>query len=251
MVNLFFQNLNFRTNLKKMKKITTLLSLAGVLASGTIYGQECKVFLTEISGTYQGDCNKGKAEGQGTAKGTDEYTGEFKAGYPDGHGVYTWKNGNVFEGGWVKGKRDGQGKMIFKRGDKADSVVTGFWKKDQYAGKFLKPYVVHHRTNHISRLDVRKIKGERNSIQIEVSSTTSGAANLNGSVTPKIEITEILLAEGNYGQMQHVANTAKGSVKKLVEVRFPFRAKIRMGSQEIDLEILEEGSWNTIIALNE
>lgn len=234
-----------------MKKTITLFTFAGILASGSLYAQECQVLLPELSGTYEGDCKKGKAEGKGTAKGTDEYTGEFKAGYPDGKGVYVWKNGDVFDGMWAKGKREGEGKMIIKRGDQADSVVTGFWKKDKFAGKFLKPFTVHYRSNHVSRLDVRKIKGERNSIQIEVASTSGGVAKLNGTVSPKVEITEILLSEGTYGQIQHVSNTTKGSVKKLVEVRFPFRAKFRLGNQEVDLEIKEEGSWSTIIELNE
>jgi hypothetical protein len=236
-----------------MKKLTTILTIAGLLGFTNVYAQEdCQVLLPEIAGTYKGDCKKGKAEGQGTAKGTDEYTGQFKAGYPDGKGIYTWKNGDVFDGIWLKGKREGEGRMTIKREGKTDSVVTGFWKKDKYAGAFSRPFIIHNRTNHIVRLDVRKVKGASNSIQIELSSTSSGIPRLDGGgVSPKPEITEILVAEGIYGQIQHVSSTAKGSIKKLIEVRFPFRAKIRMGTQEVDLEFREAGSWNTIIGLNE
>jgi len=235
-----------------MKKTTTILSLITLMGISNLYAQEeCSVLLTDISGKYEGECKKGKAEGQGTATGTDEYTGTFKGGYPEGKGVYTWKNGNVYDGMWVKGKREGEGKMIIKREGKADSVVSGFWKKNEYAGKFEKPYIIHNRTNHISKLEIRKGKESSKSIQIEVSSTSGGLANINGSITPKLEISEIILAKGNYTQIQHVSTSTKGTIKKLVDVTFPFRARIRFGTQEVDLEIQEEGNWNTIIGLNQ
>lgn len=235
-----------------MKKTTTILSIISVLGISNLYAQEeCKVLVTEIAGKYEGECKKGKAEGQGTATGTDEYTGSFKGGYPEGKGVYTWKNGNVYDGMWAKGKREGEGRMVIKREGKADSVVTGFWKRNEYAGKFAKPFTIHNRTNHIAKVEVRKGKESSRTIMIEVASTSGGIPNMNGSASPKIDITEIILAKGNYTQVQHVSSTTKGSIKKLMDVTFPFRARIRFGTQEVDLEIQEEGNWNAIIGLNQ
>lgn len=235
-----------------MKKITTILAVAGLFGISNLYAQEdCKVLLADISGKYEGDCKKGKAEGVGKALGADEYSGEFKSGYPDGRGTYKWKNGNVYDGNWAKGKREGEGRMSIKRDGKADSIVTGFWKKDEFMGKFEKPYIVHRRTNHISKVDVRRGKESGHSIQIDFTSTSSGVPKISGTITPKIEISEIILAQGSYSQIQHVSSTTRATVKKLVDVTFPFRARIRFGSQEVDLEIQEPGSWITAISLNE
>ncbi|HEY1025773.1 MAG TPA: hypothetical protein VGE26_11455 [Sphingobacteriaceae bacterium] len=235
-----------------MKKINILLC-ALCLAGTSVYAQEkCQVLVNGISGSYEGDCKKGKADGQGEAKGTDMYKGEFRAGYPDGQGMYLWSNGDNYNGNWIKGKRDGQGTMTIKREGKTDSVITGFWKKDVYAGKYEKPYFVHHRSNHISRVEVKKGKDNANAITFDVSSTSAGIPQFGrGSISPRKEITEILLSAGSYTEMIHVSSTPKGSVKKLINVTFPFRAKVRFGSQEMDLEILEPGTWNTTVAINE
>ncbi|WP_367379814.1 hypothetical protein [Collimonas arenae] len=39
----------------------------------------------------------------------DRYTGGIKDGVPQGNGVYVWRNGNVFEGSFNAGKKNGVG----------------------------------------------------------------------------------------------------------------------------------------------
>jgi len=97
-----------------------------------VYEQQtgCKVKLPEISGSYSGKCKKGLADGEGIAQGIDRYEGHFVKGLPDGTGVYKWVNGSYYEGEWKKGMREGEGKMVY-----TNSVVTGFWKANQYLGK--------------------------------------------------------------------------------------------------------------------
>jgi antitoxin component YwqK of YwqJK toxin-antitoxin module len=55
-----------------------------------------------------------------------EYIGYVKNGVPDGNGVITYKNGNVWEGTWVNGKREGKGKMKYSDGNS----IEGEWKDD-------------------------------------------------------------------------------------------------------------------------
>ena len=40
-----------------------------------------------------------------TTKDGGEYKGEMQSGKPHGKGITKWKNGNVFEGNYEKGKR--------------------------------------------------------------------------------------------------------------------------------------------------
>ena len=42
-----------------------------------------------------------------------EYTGELKGKRPNGKGKTVFKNGDVYEGEYVKGKREGYGTYIF------------------------------------------------------------------------------------------------------------------------------------------
>lgn len=71
--------------------------------------------LSAISLSYSGECKDNKAHGKGKAAGQDIYEGEFKAGYPEGKGLYIWKTGDWFEGNWKKGIREGVGEMHFKQ----------------------------------------------------------------------------------------------------------------------------------------
>lgn len=53
--------------------------LTFALYAVTAAGQsECKVLLPALSGSYEGGCRKGLADGDGVAIGTDTYKGSFK-----------------------------------------------------------------------------------------------------------------------------------------------------------------------------
>lgn len=58
------------------------------------------------------------------------YTGQWKDGKRDGHGVYTYANGRTYTGQWKAGLRDGRGVLKFASGQQYD----GEWKNDQREG---------------------------------------------------------------------------------------------------------------------
>lgn len=111
--------------------LATLISLVSQTSQVINPTADCRVMLDDIAGSYEGDCHKEKAHGHGKAIGKDTYEGEFKKGYPDGEGKYTWINGDYFEGTFVKGKREGEGKMVFASVN-ADSILTGYWEDDRF-----------------------------------------------------------------------------------------------------------------------
>jgi hypothetical protein len=119
--------------------LTTLVAPPGEDLPPTKTQAACRVRLPDLAGSYEGECHRGKAHGQGKAIGRDTYEGEFAKGLPHGHGTYTWANGNYYEGEFVKGAKEGEGKLVFAP-VKADSVQTdsvqfGLWKNDQFLGK--------------------------------------------------------------------------------------------------------------------
>ena len=82
----------------KQNLVKNFFFVFNLLLAGFTYAQDCKVLKESISGSYTGDCKKGRAHGEGTAKGEDSYTGEFKKGLPHGFGKYTWADGSMYEG---------------------------------------------------------------------------------------------------------------------------------------------------------
>lgn len=59
--------------------------------------------------------------------GGDVFEGYFLNGKKNGHGKYIWANGDVFDGNWVDGKRNGKGKVTWSNGASFD----GEWKDNQ------------------------------------------------------------------------------------------------------------------------
>ena len=211
--------------------------------------QTCTVLADALKGTYAGDCKKNKADGKGTATGEDNYTGEFKNGYPHGTGKYSWKNGDWYEGAWKKGQREGQGIMHYADLKAKDTALTGFWKNDKYAGKYEKPYLVHSKTPDVNRTDVifnnETSFGE---ITFTIESIRGGVGGL-GNVNSKIQISDIIILSGQYMNKVDNNNLPKTFISTLKDVQFPFRARISMGSDMIDIEFFEKGSYTIEIKI--
>ncbi len=134
---------------------TGLLSILLVLTLNLHAQEDCKVLSKALDGEYTGDCKKGLAQGIGEAKGIDTYKGEFKKGLPHGTGTYIWAGGNSYEGGFRDGMKDGKGKMVFRKENETDSIVTGYWSKDDYVGLTLMGYEVISKSGTISLILVR------------------------------------------------------------------------------------------------
>jgi hypothetical protein len=95
--------------------------------------QDCAVLIPKLTGTYIGDCKNGLAHGRGIAVGIDQYTGHFKKGWPHGQGTYKWSTGEIYEGEWKYGLRNGYGKFTFEFNN-CDTVLEGIWLDDMYMG---------------------------------------------------------------------------------------------------------------------
>ena len=138
----------------------TLLVMALLLGGSPAQAQsKCTVLDPELQGAYEGGCADGKAEGQGTARGSAAYVGEFHQGRKHGHGVKTWSRGDRYEGafaddymsGWgiyiwgarslfagdryegelARDKRNGYGLYTWASGDS----YAGPWKDDAVSGR--------------------------------------------------------------------------------------------------------------------
>jgi len=226
----------------------------------SLLSQSCKVSVDSLKGVYTGNCDNGKADGKGTATGTDLYTGSFKNGYPDGEGKYTWKNGSWYDGSWKNGLFEGQGVYSKVSNNREDSSVlmTGFWKKGKYLGRYEKPYIAHTLTNNISDLTVRKLNGAGSEIVITVKSITGGASGLSGALLPKSRLTGIQLIEGRFEQ-QATDETSSPVTNKYIlrKVTFPFYAIFsfeatgtKLQTERVGIEFYENCNWYVQVSVD-
>lgn len=220
-----------------------------------VFSQDCKVEKKDIKGTYTGDCKRGKADGKGKAVGTDTYEGEFKSGLPDGEGIYTWANGDVYSGHFTKGHLDGKGFMKWKRPNAEDSTEGGFWKDDEYKGKYEKPYKINSVSMAVTNVIVKFKKDKINRVSFLVRNTTSSTASLNDkngtkNVQPlKMKVDNIGLSLGGYTRMEYYEYMKKTETI-LFNASYPMQMKLTVSSELIDMELLEEGSYIIEIEIN-
>jgi len=220
-----------------------------LLFSFAAYSQNCEVDKESLKGTYSGDCKKNKAHGKGKAVGTDTYEGDFKNGVPEGDGTYTWANKNVYEGKFLKGLREGKGKMTIKKDGAQDSVIEGFWKKDAYIGKYEKPYIVHSKTGSVREVRVDYSNDPLARVKIVVTNTTAKEQTTFG-VSAGMKVDNVQVLKGHYERMTSLESHLKSSETTLIEVIFPFRIKLNIGREEVEVEFFESGTYTVNIAIN-
>jgi hypothetical protein len=226
-------------------------SAAIVFSSFFLFSQECIVEKGSLKGTYTGDCKNGKANGKGKAAGTDTYEGEFKSGLPDGQGTYIWSNGNKYMGKFVKGLKEGKGALIYKRANAPDSLVEGFWKKDEYAGKNEKPYKIYFTSKSVTETEVEFKKDAFKQITFNITNTSGAGVDLGGEPAARMNVDDIHMVKGSYTRMRTNDDHAKKSETVLEDIVFPARMKITIGSEQVEIEFLEEGSYIVNIRINQ
>ena len=203
-------------------------------------GQECNVMLDSLKGSYIGEYRKGLANGTGTATGTDSYSGQFKNGYPDGNGKYTWKNGDWYEGEWKKGKQNGKGTFNHRviNGQGQTETLTGFFKNGEYKGKFEKPYTTDMLTNNFTSISVKKMNTLISEITFTVKNTTAGGS------------TNSQLVQGNYTELVYDSTSQVTNRYTFRNIIYPFSAIITFerarSVQQVavaKIELNESGNW--------
>ena len=196
-----------------------------------------------------GDCKKNKAHGKGKATGTDTYEGDFKNGVPDGQGTYTWANKSVFTGKYSKGLREGKGIMTFKMEGRQDSVLEGYWKKDVYIGQHEKPWEIYSKTGSIRSADVDYTADKLNRVKVIITNTTGGVTGIGGQVAA-IKVDNIVIAKGGFLRQTSLETHYKSTETTYGDVIYPFRVKIQMAKEEIEIEFFEPGSYTLNISIN-
>ena len=209
---------------------------------------DCKVLADSLKGTYTGECKNGKANGAGKAVGIHSYDGEFKSGLPEGKGKYTWTNGDFYYGSWKKGLKDGKGELHrFENGK--ESLITGYWKKDNYRGEYENPYVIANVTSEIGRVQVSKMSENEASVSVTVESLISNQSASSSPFQTGTVMTAHQVTRGSYMSKSSSALTNK-EVTIFRGIVFPFRCTFNFGASMIEIEFFEKGAWDVIVPIN-
>lgn len=211
------------------------------------YAQDCKVLDPNLFGVYNGDCKNGKAEGQGKSVGLHSYEGEFKAGLPDGEGIYTDEKGSVFKGQFKKGKREGYGEYIIKNG--MDSVLTGYWKKNVYVGLYETPYKVVSKTSMVNTININTQASKTfPTIEVSIESFIGGVIDVHGE-NPKPTLTGVVFSKGTYHLMDEMTSQQKKNVYIFNNVIYPATVSFRIGTEEVIVDFYEVKNYKVGIVL--
>jgi hypothetical protein len=219
----------------KWKRIIGILFFLFAFSLTLRSQDSCKVLLPALQGTYQGDCKRGLAHGDGYAVGKDKYKGHFKKGYPDGMGTYVWADGSIYTGAWKMGKREGEGSFTFWI-DGHDSTLTGLWKDDEYIGKAVrKPTVTMNKF--VDSYSFQKLVGAQDQVYIKFIQ--------NGNYNTRVENVMLQSSSGTL--------TQRGQYRGFDNVIFPVTITVRydtynkMGTRVIncfiEFTIYEPGDW--------
>ena len=213
-----------------------------ILSSGSPLNaqDDCKVLMSEISGSYTGKCKKGLAHGEGLAVGTDTYEGRFLKGLPNGKGKYTWADGRVYEGSWEEGKREGKGMMTNPTAGE-DSVVVGYWKKDEYVGtEHIPPYKIT-RTQGVIRSSIRKVN--------EVGNKFSVALYLGGAFNTDVDNFTMDCSSGSEFSSGRSSGIENATVPYTVQIRYRVWNSMHTQQHDVffDFTINEPGTFEVSI----
>ncbi len=227
-----------------------ILILCCIISVNQINAQDadCKVLADSLKGTYTGECKNGKANGIGKAIGTNTYDGEFKNGLPEGKGKYTWSNGEYYYGGWKKGLKDGKGELHrFENGK--ETLITGYWKKDNYRGEYENPFVITNVTTDVGRVQVEKMSDNEASVSVTVESLSNSSGLSRSTFQTSTIMTAHQVTRGQYVSKSSNALTNK-EVTTFRGVIFPFRCTFNFGSSIVEIEFFDKGAWDVIVPIN-
>jgi hypothetical protein len=105
----------------------------------------------------------------------------------------------------------------------------------------------------LSKATFRKdAKAAGNIIEIEALNVSGGSVSLAaGGILPPANISQITTITGNHLSTRDISRSGRGVVMQLVDVTYPYRARITVSEQILEFEIVEPGVWKINVAVSE
>jgi hypothetical protein len=88
-----------------------------------------------------------------------------------------------------------------------------------------------------------------NRVKVIITHTTGGVTGLGGQV-PAIKVDNLEIIKGTFQRQNSLESHLKSTETTFHDVMFPFRAKLQMSREEIEIEFFEPGSYTINISIN-
>lgn len=115
-------------------------------------------------------------------------------------------------------------------------------------------YVVYERGAKVSRADIRRDEtSNENLIEIEALNVSGGSISLSrkNPVLPPAEISSIISINGSYVMSRDIRKSGRGVVMQLLNVVYPYRARITISEQIFEFELKQPGLWRVNIGISQ
>ena len=115
-------------------------------------------------------------------------------------------------------------------------------------------FVVYERGAKVSRADIRRDDiSKENLIEIEALNVSGGSISLGrkNPVLPPAEITSIISINGSYVMSRDIRKSGRGVVMQLLNVVYPYRARITISEQILEFEVKQPGFWKVNIGISQ
>lgn len=115
-----------------------------------------------------------------------------------------------------------------------------------------KAFLVVEKGALITKATFRKdTKASGNVIEIEALNTNGGSVSGLSALVPPATISDVISVTGNYLSTRDVSKSGRGVVMQLLDVNYPYRARINVSDQVLEFEIREPGFWKISVAVTQ
>lgn len=103
----------------------------------------------------------------------------------------------------------------------------------------------------------REGKASANVIEIEALNVSGGSISLGNyssgasAILPPANISDISQITGSYSSTRDVSKSGRGVVMQLLDVNYPFRARMIISEQILEFEITEPGFWKISVSVSQ
>ncbi|HAA13912.1 MAG TPA: hypothetical protein DCE41_20370 [Cytophagales bacterium] len=211
----------------------SLLALSSLFCVHLHAQSSCQVNLEELDGSYEGDCRAGLAHGQGKSAGSESYQGEWRKGFPDGFGTYTYACGDVYEGYFERGRREGQGTLTYVDGE----IKEGIWQNDKFAGYYSEAYEFIEKPL-TGSYSIQRMGSEEN--RVEIILTNKGTA-FNPYDLDYVCSTGVAVRYPNRFGWEAVEYPCT------INVSYSVQVGVYLSPVKFEIEIKEPGDWKMVM----
>jgi hypothetical protein len=115
-------------------------------------------------------------------------------------------------------------------------------------------FVVYERGAKVSKAEIRRdAVSKENIIEIEALNVSGGSISMGrrNPVLPPAEVSSIISINGSYVVSRDIRKSGRGVVMQLLNVVYPYRARLTVSEQIFEFEVKQPGFWRININVSQ